>query len=136
MVIERVALRIEYRKGDLDKNNHNRVVEFKISPNSSSTYCDQDDFLTSADIVEAKVCSCQETSYYDVKIKFTEKAFHKLNELCAQKGIARLVLFIKGVPFYSLALRGPFKKPEIIMVGGCEKKEAELLVDNLNDTST
>ncbi len=129
---ENICFRQGCRRTKAEKRNLSELDEYQLSPGAPYIYVEKYNVLSSKDIVEAKRGGDEESGYY-VTIEFAEDAVNILNRMCNEEKFPILVMFIKGVPFYTVYLRGPFDQPVLRWDVTDHKDEAELLTSSLNE---
>ncbi len=132
---------VSFRRGYINpRDSQIDVLELdviQLSPGAPTYYVEKEDILTANDILDAEAeKSRDEEGVYNILITFSEDAIKTLNRICSEQKIPFIFLFIKGVPFYNIAVNGPFDEPTVEWPLIDDKDEAELLVFNLRKSSS
>lgn len=129
-----VVFRRGYYEHDIGNKNLNELIEYQLTPMSPYVYSEPDDFIGPDDILDATISKDEDLGGYCVDIMFSDQAINSMNELCNLERYPHIIMFIKGHPFFTILLNGPFET-NVLRWNFDERHEAEMLRMNLIDGS-
>jgi len=123
-----------YYADDIGNKDFDNLIGYQLTPMSPYIYSETEDLIGPEDILDATISKDDSFGGYYVDIHFSDHALQVLNELCFSDKFPYLIMFIKGHPFFTVALNGPFDS-SVLRWDFDERHEAELLRLNLIDES-